>query len=171
MAQLANVSLMFTAHHHCGIHAHATQLRNRYHAIPPWPASSIYRHRQTTNLPSRLLARPPSSLSLSLSPGFFLVCTRWGGGSFPPPRSSMYAFPRLFLPSLSSSTLRPLSISSTNLVTMTNKNRKRGCPLNYLLYFVGEEVESSPVEFSFFSPFSRQFLFFGYIGHIGSKAG
>ena len=23
---------------------------------------------------------------------------------------------------------------------MTNKNRKRGCPLNYLHYFVGEEV-------------------------------
>lgn len=25
---------------------------------------------------------------------------------------------------------------------MTNKNRKRGCPLNYLHYFVGEEVEN-----------------------------
>lgn len=62
----------------------------------------------------------------------------------------------------SSATLRPLSISSTNLVTMTNKNRKRGCPLNYLHYFVGEEVEKLlqdravlNIEFYFHRPILR----------------
>lgn len=69
MAQLANVSLMFTAHH-CGIHTHATQLRNRYHAIPPWPASRhiatdkqrifplVFSHDPLLSLsPARLLSR------------------------------------------------------------------------------------------------------------------
>lgn len=45
---------------------------------------------------------------------------------------------------------------------MTNKNRKRGCPLNYLHYFVGEEVEKLfqdkavlNIEFYFHRPILR----------------
>lgn len=45
---------------------------------------------------------------------------------------------------------------------MTNKNRKRGCPLNYLHYFVGEEVEKLlqdravlNIEFHFHRPILR----------------
>lgn len=171
MAQLANVSLMFTAHH-CAVYT----LTRRNCVTLPCDSTVVgeYHTDKQPIFPLVLFSHGPLPARswLSRMHAMDLVCGGEGGRSFPPPRSSMYP-----LASLPSTTLRPLSISSTNLVTMTNKNRKRGCPLNYLHYFVGEEVETAldrAVQFFLYSLFF--FLFLDNLSvflkeYIGSKTG
>lgn len=137
MAQLANVSLMFTAHQ-C-VHTHATQLRNatmRFHRGRR--VLSCLRQPTTTNLPSRIPARPPSPSLLLRQP--LLPVSRMHAMDFVAGIVSSFSSPFSYSSRSCSSTSWPLSISSTNLVTMTNKKRARGCPLNYL-YYVSGEVE------------------------------